>query len=89
MAKKFLNGKFSDWYSTQIMKQLKEGVPAHNIKIDLSLTKIKPIHGMWLIGLYDHLRNQQDVIVRSFFKAGVEEALTMDMPSDDPFSDLL
>lgn len=89
MAKKFLNAKFSDWYANQITKQLKEGVSAHNVKIDLTLTHMKPIHAMWLIGLYDHLRNQEEVIVNSFAKAGIDEALTMDMPDDDPFSDLM
>lgn len=89
MAKKFLNAKFSDWYSGQITQQLKDGVPAHNVKIDLTLTKMKPVHARWLIGLYDYLRNQREVIIESFTKAGITEALKMVMPSDDPFSDLV
>ena len=89
MAKRFLNKKFSDWYSDQITKQLKDGVSAHQVKIDLSLTKMKPIHGNWLIGLYDYLCNQKEVIIESFEKAGVEEALSLELPADDPFSDLV
>ena len=77
MAKRFLNKKFSDWYSDQITKQLKDGVSAHHVKIDLSLTKMKPIHGNWLIGLFDYLFNQKEVIIQSFEKIFIVGAMPL------------
>ena len=50
-AKQFLNGKFSQWYTEQITKQLDRGVDIYNVKIDTTLTVMKPIHAQWLIGL--------------------------------------
>ena len=34
----------------------------HDVKIETTLTVMKPIHAKWVIGLYDRLRNDTDLI---------------------------
>ena len=87
-AKQFLNGKFSQWYTEQITKQLDRGVDIYNVKIDTTLTVMKPIHAQWLIGLYDNLRNSRDIIIKGFEQAGISEAIRQDLECEDTFADL-
>jgi len=49
---------------------------------------LKPIHANWLIGLYDYLCNNQDVIRKGFEEAGINEALSIELEPEDPFHDL-
>ena len=87
-AKQFLNGKFSEWYSAQITKQLERGVDIYNVKVETTLTVMKPIHAQWIIGLYDNLRNQKDMILKGFEQAGITDAISQPLDAEDPFADL-
>ena len=88
MAKEFLNGKFADWYAQQITKQLDTGLDVYDVKVNTTLSVMKPIHARWIIGLYDYLRNSQEVIIKGFEMAGISEAIRLELGPDDPFSDL-
>ena len=55
VAKHFLKVKFELWYANEVKKQLDEGTKVYEINIPLKLSILKPIHGRWLLGLYDHL----------------------------------
>ena len=59
-----------------------------DIQIPLKLSIIKPIQAKWLLGLYDHLRNSSETIIKGFKMAGIKEALEMEFPLEDPFADL-
>ena len=59
------------------------------INVPLKLSIIKPIHAQWMIGLYDYLRNNKEMIIKSFKMAGIKEAMEIDLPSENPFEDLL
>ena len=43
-AKKFLSKKFSLWYSKQIIEGLQKGKPIEQIKVELKLSILKPLH---------------------------------------------
>ena len=88
MAKKFLNTKFEEWYARQITKQLKDGKDIYQVKVDLALTAMKPIHAKWVIWLYDYPRNETDSIKKSFSKAGITAAIYEEIEGADPFADL-
>ena len=48
-AKKFTSQKFSEWYSSQILKQLDDAKELHDINIDLKLSKLNsPMLSGWL-----------------------------------------
>ena len=42
---------------------------------DTRLSRIKPIHVHWVIGLYDYLRNSEKIIENGFKGAVITEAL--------------
>ena len=80
-AKEFLNGKFEFWYSEGRKLCLRR-----SISIETSV--IKSTHAKWLLGIYDHLRNSSDTIIKGFTMAGIKDALIMELPLEDPFADL-
>ena len=75
-AKKFTSGKFSEWYSSQIMKQLDDGKELHDINNDLKLSKLRPLHAEWLVELYNQMSTAEgQKIIHSAWKAsGITEA---------------
>ena len=88
MAKEFLNKKFGDWYANQITKKLEQGEDVYKINVVTNLTAMKPLHAQWIIGLYDHLRNSSQLIIKGFDKAGTSEAVDHELEAEDPFEDL-
>ena len=82
VAKHFLKVKFELWYANEVKKQLDEGTEVYEIDIPLKLSILKPIHGRWLLGLYDHLRNNKETITNGFESAGITEAVTQELPDE-------
>ena len=92
-AKKFTSRKFSEWYSSEIMKQLDDGKELHDINIDLKLSKLKPLHAEWLVELYNQMSTAEgQKIIHSAWKAsGITEAMKAGKASLqplDPFHDI-
>ena len=87
-AKEFLKRKFECWYAEQVTDQIDSGSSVYDVNVPLKLSIIKPIHARWLLGLYDHLRNSSETIIKGFEMAGIKDALAIELPSEDPFADL-
>ena len=53
------------------------GVIAQNVKVDIRLSVVKPLHAQWIVDLYHHMqRNSSKNMVRKGFEAAlVREAL--------------
>ena len=75
VAKHFFKDKFELWYVNEVKKQLDEGTEVYEIGIPLKLSILKPIHGRWFLGLYDHLRNNKEIIINCFESAVITEAV--------------
>ena len=88
VAKHFLKDKFELQYANEVNKQLDEGTEVYEIDILLKLSILKPIHGRWLLGLYDHLRNNKEIIINGFESAGITEAVTQELLIEDQLTDL-
>ena len=88
VAKKFLTTKFEEWYAKEITQQINAGVDVYSIEIKTTLSVLKAVHAMWLIGLYDHLRNQSDLIQKGFDVSGITAASASNIEPEDPFLDL-
>ena len=69
VAKHFLKDKFELWYTNKAKKQLDEGTEVYVINILLKLS---------ILGLYDHLRNNKEIIINGFESAGITEAVTQE-----------
>ena len=87
-ARQFTKGKLKYWYDEQISKELDDGRNVCDIQVPLKLLVIKRIHAKWLLGLYGHLQNSPDSIIEDFKMAGIKDALKMELPLEDPFTDL-
>ena len=75
--------------SGEVSAQLHGGAGVYAVDVKLQLSILKPIHARWLISLYDHLRSQPDLILKGFERAGINDALTIELENEDPFADLL
>ena len=88
-AKNFMKKKFVTWYVNEVKKKIEEGVPSESVEIDLSLTRIKPTHALWLIELFNFLTSEEGkkTILNGWKKAGVTNILmkTEILPPKDPF----
>ena len=75
VVKHFLRDKFYLWYANEVKKQPDKETKVYEINIPLKLSILKPIRGRWLLGLYDHLRNNNKIIINGFESAGITEAV--------------
>ena len=74
-AKYFIAGKYEDWYAEQVLEQLGKGVTPHDVKVDVRLTNIKPLHAKWIIQTYHHLNSSKSLILPGFKKANITDAV--------------
>ena len=75
-AKKFTSNKFSAWYADRVSKQLSNEVAPGDVKLSLKSSHLKPLHAWWIIETYNHLKHQNDFIIKGFNAAGISEAIT-------------
>ena len=75
-AKKFISNKFNAWYADRVSKQLSNGVAPGDVKVSLKLSDLKPLHARWIVETYNHLKYQNDSIIKGFDAAGISEAIT-------------
>ena len=80
--------RFVTWYANEVKRKIEEGV-IESVEIDLSLTRIKPTHALWLIELFNFLTSEEGkkTILNGWKKAGVTNILmkTEILPPKDPF----
>ena len=63
-----------------------KGKRSHEIKVDVRLPIIKPLHGMWVVKFYDYIRSKPENIQNGWRKSGIIEKLNEDITLD-PFSE--
>ena len=73
-AKSFISNKYQEWYASEITSQLGKGIDAYNVKVDVKLTTIKPIHARWIINFYKHRETSGSKVKAGFRKALISEA---------------
>ena len=72
-VKDFIKAKFQKWYGQQVAQQLREGGIMH--AVDTRLSIMKPLSAEWLVSMYDHFRQQEDIIRHGFSHCGITECL--------------
>ena len=88
VTKSFLKGKFSEWYSKEIAKTLDKWQDIHKVKVDTTLTVMKPIHAHWIIAPYNHLRNNVELTKKSFKEVGITSAIEEEIEPADTLKNL-
>ena len=92
-CKKFLKQKFSEWYSTEVSKQLANKVALEDVEIKLRLTTLKPLHADWIIEFFNLMTTNKgnEVIRNGWLSSGITDAIRLglkNLPSLDPFDEL-
>ena len=61
---------------------------SHDAKVNLKLSKIKPLHAEWLVKVYTDMQDRGSLIFLSFQKAGITDSLSMDyLMNKNPFDE--
>ena len=55
--KTFMNKISSEWYSRQILHALENGFEIMDVKVDVKLTIMKPLHAKWLSEFYNYINS--------------------------------
>ena len=48
-AKACVSNKYQQWYADKVLKQLSQGVTPHDVKVDVKLSIVKPLHAEWVV----------------------------------------
>ena len=75
-ANKFISNKFNAWYADRVSKQLSNGVAPGDVKVSLKMSDLKPFHARWIFETCNHLKHQNDFIIKGFEAAGISQAIT-------------
>ena len=80
------------WHS--FLLQLTRGIIAQNVKVDIRLSVVKPLHAQWIVDLYYHMqkRSSKEMIRKGFKAALVREAFdqaeALTQVAENPFLDV-
>ena len=47
-CKAYLQKQMQDWLSRQVQVQLQNGVQPENVKVDMKISTLKPLHAKWI-----------------------------------------
>ena len=70
-AKEFLRRQFQDWYSDQIVVQLRQDRESAVQPVDLRMSVVKPLCAQWMISLYKYMKDKLDIIKNGYRHAGI------------------
>jgi len=63
---------FEDYYSEKVAPSLERN---QELKIDLSLTTLKPLSAKCLLSAVDYLKDNQEIVFNGFKESGIAEHL--------------
>ena len=82
-AKRYIRNLYSAYYTGEVCKQLDCSVAPCEVKINLKLSKLKPMHADWLFQLYNDMQSRPELIKKGFDKAGITAASSMGYLMDE------
>jgi hypothetical protein len=56
--KRKIKNSFIKWYSDELSKGMKLGKAASDVKIDIKLSNIKPIHASWIVAAFQQVKKE-------------------------------
>ena len=51
----FLSNKYQDWYANQVCKQMERSVESYDVKVDVTLTKLKSLRTGWVMDYHKEI----------------------------------
>ncbi|KAI8493908.1 hypothetical protein Bbelb_282550 [Branchiostoma belcheri] len=74
VLKKELKQRFVQHYADKFTTELQDGRDLASISVDMTLSKLKPIHANWVLGAMDSIANNVDAIARGWDRTGIRGA---------------
>ena len=69
MAKNVVRKCYSQYYSSEVQRQLAAGVGTYDVAVQLRLSVLKPKHANWIIEMYNKFQSDKGVtIIKSVFR---------------------
>uniref|UniRef100_A0A8W8IEC9 Uncharacterized protein n=1 Tax=Magallana gigas TaxID=29159 RepID=A0A8W8IEC9_MAGGI len=85
-VKNHLRKSFEDWYSNQIVAQLKDGEDCDVFPVDLTMSKLKPLSAKLLVQMYQHISNSPDIIRNGVKETGIANTLKAHLEDEIPLA---
>ena len=57
------------WYSEKIKEQLDAGKQSHEVKVEVKISLIKPLHAKWVTKFYDYIRSKPEIVCKGWEKS--------------------
>ena len=67
--------QFQTWYFEQVQKQLQEGVPINQVKVEMPASVMKNLSANWIMSTWESLKSRSEMAVNGFRKAGILSAI--------------
>ena len=76
-AKDFLRQRFNEWYSEKVADQLGDGdIDQLQVQpVNFTGAAMKAVGARWLVQMYEYIRDNPQLIVNGFIKAGISQAI--------------
>ncbi|KAI8522099.1 hypothetical protein Bbelb_018530 [Branchiostoma belcheri] len=75
LLKRDLKASFVKFYADTFARERKEGREVANVKVDLKLSTLKPLHANWLLGAFDRVGNDSAAIERGWERTGIRAVI--------------
>ncbi|ELT92395.1 hypothetical protein CAPTEDRAFT_190870 [Capitella teleta] len=73
--KSVLKAQFVEWYADKVASSLTAGQDPSQLKVNLRLSTLKPVHAKWVMTAWESLYEKPDAILNGWKKAGIASAL--------------
>ena len=73
--KTLMKERFAQWYVEQVAGRLHEGVNMCDVKVDINMSKIKPLHAAWVTKSLQELSKDETLIKKGFDQSGITGAI--------------
>ena len=74
MFKLYLRQQWTNWYGEQLMMQLKSGKDITKVKVDTTLTFLKPIHAQWVQTAFGKLKDNKTAMKKGWAMMGLNKS---------------
>ena len=78
-CKKFLNHKFTQWYSAEVTRQLPNKVALEDVQVQLQLTKLRPLQAGWIIEFFNEMTTSKgsEIIGKVWNACGTKDSIKL------------
>ena len=75
-----LQQSFKRWYAEQVQKQMENGIPVEEVKVDLRISVLKELEAKWMLSVYDYLNPDVALLRRDSRKQASWKLLKVTCP---------